>query len=206
MKIVVGSKAGRWLVLAPAEPLYRRRFRAWLCRCTCGLERIVVEGNLVRGLSASCGCGSLGNYRHGQARVGAVTPEYRIWTHMVWRCHNPKDHSYQNYGGRGIMVCAAWSGSFEMFLRDVGPRPGPGYSIDRIDNNRGYEPGNVRWATKRDQSRNMRCNRRFTADGRTQVLEDWAAELGVHPAAILGRLRRGWSVERAVLEPKRLPG
>jgi len=205
MKIAVGITVGRWLVLAPAPPVYRRRLRAWCCRCSCGRERVVVEETLVRGKSRGCGCTNPGNFKHGHARNGTYpdSAEYRAWQAMKYRCFNESSPAYRNYGGRGITVCPEWSASFDAFYAHVGSRPGPSYSIDRIDNNRGYEPGNVRWATKREQTRNTRYSRHLIVNGRTQVLADWAAELGVHPAAILYRLKQGWPVARAVSEPKR---
>lgn len=142
------------------------------------------------------------NYKHGESRHGAVTPEYRAWQHMLARCYNRADRDYKNYGGRGIRVCSRWRRSFTLFLKDVGPRPSDRHSLDRIKNDTGYEPKNCRWATRHVQVRNTRRNHYLTADGQTRVLEDWAAILGVHPAAILGRLRRGWSVKQAVLVPK----
>jgi len=93
-----------------------------------------------------------GQYKHGRRH----TTEYSSWAHMIQRCTNPKNKAWKNYGGRGILVCDAWVGNFQAFLDHIGLKPGPDLSIERIDNNRGYEPGNVKWATDSEQSKNRR--------------------------------------------------
>jgi len=110
-----------------------------------------------------------------------------------------------NYAGRGIGVCPEWAGSFDRFIEDVGRRPSADYSIDRIENDRGYEPGNVRWSLAVEQQRNKRNNRKLTAFGQTKCMSAWAEEIGVSPGTIFGRLSRGWSVEKAV-STRRLAG
>jgi hypothetical protein len=90
----------------------------------------------------------------------AKWPEYAIWTAMKQRCSNPKVKQWKDYGGRGITVCAAWTASFSTFIADVGRRPSPELTIDRIDNDGHYEPGNVQWATRKHQVLNRRRNRR----------------------------------------------
>ena len=95
------------------------------------------------------------NYKHGQSKKGNVTPEYIAWRHMKNRCENPKDPGYKWYGGRGIRVCERWRNSFEAFYEDMGSRP-VGLTLDRIDNESNYEPGNCRWATPKKQAKNSR--------------------------------------------------
>jgi hypothetical protein len=124
------------------------------------------------------------------------TPEYRAWSAMKLRCANPNNEQYHNYGGRGITVCDRWRQSFAAFLVDMGPRPSPRHSIDRIDNNGNYEPGNCRWATSREQNRNRRNNIVLTHDGRTMCLADWARELGVPRGTLLARYRDGQPPDR----------
>lgn len=124
-----------------------------------------------------------GNYKHGMSR----TQEYTIWIGMKVRCYNPKAINFHEYGGRGIIVCDEWRDDFSAFLRDVGPRPGRGYSIDRIDNDGNYEPGNVRWVTMRQQSNNTRRNVRLTHDGKTLTFAQWARELGINVNTIKKR-------------------
>lgn len=135
--------------------------------------------------------------RHGMDR----TPEHRAWVSMKQRCANPKKREYPHYGGRGITVCAEWAASFTEFYRAVGPRPSQDHSLDRIDVNRGYEPGNVRWATQQQQVENTRVARNFTLNGRTQTLSAWAREMGLARGQINGRLAAGWSMEEAILTP-----
>jgi hypothetical protein len=118
--------------------------------------------------------------------------EYRTWDSLKRRCQNPSDRSYSRYGGRGITVCDRWRDSFEAFLTDMGPRPGPGYSIDRI---------NCRWATARQQQQNLRSNRLITFGGETKPLIVWAREKGLTKRSLQFRLNNGWPVERALTTP-----
>src|SRR5204863_7300664 len=100
-----------------------------------------------------------------------------IWSSFRQRCTNPKDKSWGNYGGRGITVCERWH-VFKNFLADMGPRP-PGYQLDRIDNDGGYQPGNCRWTTSSKNNNNKRTNRRITYLSKTQTTTEWARELGM---------------------------
>jgi hypothetical protein len=124
-----------------------------------------------------------------------------VWRHMKVRCNNQKHPSYPNYGGRGIKVCARWR-DFEAFVSDVGAVPA-GHSLDRVDNDHGYEPGNVRWATPTQQLRNTRRNVNLTAFGETKCAKDWSLDhrCSVHHSTILFRLRRGWTSENAIAAP-----
>jgi len=118
---------------------------------------------------------------------------------------NPRSSSFRNWGGRGIRVCDAWRDSFEAFLRDVGPRPSKAHSIDRYPNNDGhYEPGNVRWATPREQQSNKRSAHPLTFQGETLSVMDWARRLGMPQPTLANRIRRGWSTERALTTPSNL--
>lgn len=136
--------------------------KMWECRCECGQTKGVRYHHLLQGRVQSCGC--LGTERriavhlkHGENRAGNnVSPEYRCWAAMKSRCSNPKQISFPNYGGRGIAVCERWQQSFEAFLADMGRKPTPKHSIDRIDNDGNYEPGNCRWATAKEQRSNQR--------------------------------------------------
>jgi len=135
----------------------------WLCRCSCGVARLVKSGSLRSGRSKSCGCLSRElvavrttnrNTKHGLARAGKHHPLFGLWKRMRQRCLDENCDDYPDYGGRGVTVCERWHADFAAFLEDVGPRPSRGHSLDRIDNDRGYEPGNVRWATPVVQARN----------------------------------------------------
>jgi hypothetical protein len=156
----------------------------------------------------SCGCwnrelNTALHTRHGHAaaRKGKVTALYRIWSHMIGRCHNPKDAAFANYGGRGIVVCDRWRDSYTAFMTDVGPRPSSKHTLDRIDNNGGYKPGNVRWATRTQQMRNVRYNRLLTLGAESLPMAAWAERLGIKKATLADRLYRGWSDERALTTP-----
>ena len=125
---------------------------------------------------------------------------------MNRRCGNPKDAAYRHYGGRGITVCDRWRDSFDAFIADMGKRPSRTHSIDRIDNDRGYSPENCRWATRAQQARNKRSSRYLTVGDRTMVAVDWSRETGLSISTITGRLKRGWSPERAISTPVRTKG
>jgi len=120
---------------------------------------------------------------------------------MISRCLNPRNDSFDNYGGRGIKVCYRWRESFVAFYKDMGPKPRRGLSIDRIDNNGNYEPGNCRWAGTFEQSRNMRKNILIEHDGRTHIISDWAVLSGIPLSLLSYRLKRGWSFDRAISTP-----
>lgn len=116
---------------------------------------------------------------------------------MIQRCTNPKRAKFAIYGGRGISVCHRWRASFADFLADVGPRPGRGFSLDRIDVNGNYEPGNVRWSSATEQSRNRRTNTVIAHDGKLLTVQEWAERHGVKYQTVWARLRRGASFDEA---------
>ncbi len=132
-----------------------------------------------------------------------ANPTRGIWANMKQRCLNPKDDKFKDYGGRGITVCREWLDSFEQFFADTGPRPELEYTLDRIDVNGNYEPGNVRWATKREQANNRRVTPHLTLDGETLPLTEWAIRLGLSSATIRGRINRGWPIERVFAPTQR---
>ena len=150
-----GRSFGKWVVLSKSDSVKGKS--RWLCQCECGKERVVVGQTLLNGSSKCCvKCSArVGNVSHGLCKGGKLL-EYGIWRSMKDRCLNSNCSRYVYYGGRGICICDEWIKSFESFYKYIGPKPFSGASVDRIDNNGNYEPGNVRWATKLQQSANTR--------------------------------------------------
>jgi len=176
----------------------------WKCRCSCGNITKVSRTSLKSGNTKSCGC------LHNKLLIERITthglsysPEYRIWSHMIGRCHNPTDTAFKNYGGRGIIVCDEWRNDFMAFYNHVGKRPSLELSIDRIDNNFGYKPGNVKWSNRTEQQHNTRVNHLITINGITKNITQWAKVIGIRSRTIHNRLRSGWPPEKAILQPIR---
>ena len=139
------------------------------------------------------------NTKHGGASRGAHSKEYDSWSAMIRRCELPSQRSYKDYGARGIKVCAAWRADFAAFLRDVGPAPSPGHTIERNEVNGDYEPGNVRWATAKEQSNNRRSSVRVEVAGESLTVAQWAERSGIKYQTLWARLFvRGMSPERAL--------
>lgn len=274
---LTGQPFGKWMVLGNPQRIARGPVNCdwlWDCRCECGTERPVQAGNLIGGLSKSCGCfiaaagvtraehaASMSghaphrdrtNERYGRLLVTgrAVEPDtflctcdcgqavsakahalssgdkiscgcaksgptcesgmrthgrtgdatYRCWQSVVRRCTNPAATGYETYGGRGIRVCDQWR-TFEGFLADMGDRPTPDYSVERIDTNGHYEPGNCKWATRREQANNTTRNRYIEFRGERMTVTEWAGRLGIPEKTLTNRLNRGWTVDRAFAEP-----
>lgn len=199
---LVGKTFGRWTVLERADNAKGGSAR-WLCRCSCGTEGTIISGKLNNGHSTSCGCKrrDVSAVVHATHRKTA-TPVYKSWAGMRARCENPNNQDYSSYGGRGITVDPRWRDSFEVFYADMGDPP-PGTSIDRVDNDLGYFPGNTRWATPIEQANNKRNNVLLSFDGRVQSLAEWARETGIWYYTLRKRLRMGWNVEKALTTPVR---
>lgn len=172
-------------------------------QCTCGTLKMVATHNVPK--IKSCGC-----YRREWVRTrvqpalihgGHGTPEYAVWSGAKNRCHCTSNKDFAKYGGRGIQMCERWRSSFENFLADMGRRPSPGHSLDRVDVDGHYAPGNCRWATRSEQQRNKRSNVCITAQGVTRALAEWAEILGVPHETLRQRVLRGWPPEDVVGVP-----
>lgn len=202
-QIRIGDVFGSLRVISEPFRIMKSQLRTVVvCECACGKQPIVVLYRLVRGKIRSCGCRRLSNIgdakrTHGESYSCKRTPEYHNWDGIIQRCFNPKNKGFKNYGGRGITVDPRWR-IYENFIADVGRCPGPGYSLDRKNNDGNYEPGNVHWATREEQARNRRDNHRLTYSGKTLCLTDWAALVGIKVGTLWRRLKVGWTVERAL--------
>lgn len=197
IKDFTGHKIENLTVIALYDRTKGGSYR-WLCRCVCGNDHLMRGEHLNSGTVISCGCHKRAlviarNTTHGKSR----TPTYSSWAAMVRRCTDCTNPSFVDYGARGILVCEKWRNSFEAFYADLGERPS-GCSLGRIDNNQSYEPGNCRWETTKEQARNKRNTRWFTLHGITKSLAEWAEEAGITGSIVWKRLKRGWSVEKAL--------
>lgn len=196
-----GERLGRLTVLARAES--RGKSTYWLCRCDCGVEKEMAASAL-KG-SVSCGCyrremASIAMRRMSLSHGKSRTRLYRVWQSFRDRCNNPNAQAYENYGGRGITVCESWDDFlvFEAWALSSGYKKG--LSLDRIDNDKGYSPGNCRWATMRQQSNNRRSSMLIAYNGESLSATEWSRKLGIKKATIFSRIRAGLPVEE-VLSP-----
>lgn len=212
VEVSKGDTFGRWVVIGrgPDKLVGQKSYkvRSFRCVCACGTERDVLWSGLQSGKSQSCGClnrerSSQVHTVHGAAAGYAATPEYGAWKAIIDRCENPKNKRFADYGGRGIKMAPEWRKDFVLFLSHVGPRPAPGYSIDRQNNDADYAPGNVRWATSSQQMVNRRNTQFVKVGAQVRPLADIAKEFGIPANTLRHRLRAGWSLSEATSVPVR---
>lgn len=205
---LTGERFGRLDVLGRTDNDKKGNSR-WLCRCDCKdrKEKIISGYNLTHLITQSCGCLRIEQLverssKHGHSQRGKVTRTYTSWCQMLNRCSNPNREDYHYYGGRGITVRNRWM-KFENFLEDMGECH-EGYSINRIDNNKGYCKENCHWATWEEQARNKQNNLYVIHNGRTQLLIEWSNESGIPYLVLYKRIYcRNWSAEKALATPIR---
>lgn len=191
-----GHRFGKLVCLEELPRVDKKRF--WRVRCDCGnvietLQKHFASG----GTRTSCGCDKFHGNQHGLSQ----SPEYRHWVNMISRCENPNTPGFEHYGGRGIRVCERWRSNFENFFADMGARPSPRHSVDRVRVNGHYEPGNCRWALPKTQGRNTRSNRHVIVEGWKVTLAEAVEKAPVPYNTVLYRLKRGWALEDALSRP-----
>lgn len=198
--IPLGERFSSLIILAEAPRkgcLHRRVY----VHCDCGNFASIVFQNIKNGRARSCGCGRA---PHGHSTGGKASRTYSTWRSMKMRCLNPNHPGFPQYGGRGITICERWVESFQSFLEDMGERPA-GMTLDRYpDVNGNYEPGNVRWATARDQQNNRRYTVVIEHNGIRKALTEWAEDRGITAESLYKRIHNyGWSAEKALETPNR---
>lgn len=221
LDVAVGAKYGRLTVLAPAPKIQYKdghEYWAWLCRCECGIEKVIKDSSLKAGITQSCGCLQLEKARlaatwatrHGEGANGRETPEYISWLGLNRRARNPNRKNYHCWDG--VEVCERWL-VYENFLADMGRRPTKKHSIDRIENEGHYScgkcsqclrngwPFNGRWATSAEQARNRSDNHFLTIGAETLCIEDWEITRGLPKGLVRGRVSAGWLIDENILRP-----
>ena len=201
---LTGKRFGR-LIVVEFNGHNKYRQPRWLCKCDCGNTTVVTGSDLRSGATLSCGC-----YRKDRIMEAKVThgmsysnvyPEYN---NMKRRCYNENAHNYKHYGGRGIKICDRWLNDIHEFYNDVSVLPNfreEGYTLDRINNDGDYEPGNVRWATRKEQSNNRRpyytCKNLYEYDGKMRSLKEISDITGISRSTLNNRILKGWEPEKA---------
>lgn len=200
---IAGERYGRLVAIERVAP-HASGYTQWSFRCDCGVVTTKPVRDIRLGKIESCGClliekRKVAHRSHGHTSGGAETPEYRCWKAVIARCCSPDRKDWHRYGGRGIKVCDEWRGNFASFLAHIGARPSLRHSIDRYpDKNGNYEPGNVRWATSKEQARNSRMNRIVDFDGASITLVELAERTGIKRERLAYRLNKGMDAAAAV--------
>lgn len=199
IEILSGSKFGKLQVLNQITKLNNVAYSE--CICDCGKTITILSSKILKGVFRSCGCIHKSRLlkRHGFTD----DPTWRVWCGMIDRCTKSYRREYKYYGGRGITVCDRWRESFLNFLSDMGERPSLKHTIDRIDNDSEYSPGNCRWTTMYEQVQNRAVTRKILFNGQIKPLKVWCKELSLHFTSIDYRIRNGWDIDRALSTPVR---
>lgn len=199
-KLIAGDKIGRLTLISSFRGGEGHLY--WNCICECGVKTTPRDTTLKYRKALSCGCLrlellSITHREHGDSNK----PEWLAWNSMIERCERKSHPAFKNYGLRGIKVCRRWRRSYPLFLADVGRRPSPSHSLNRIENDGNYEPGNVNWATRTEQARNRRSNRIIEIDGVRKTATEWANHFHINYWTACHRIKYGWSVKEAFTAP-----
>lgn len=190
-KDMTGQRFNRLTIISYAG---HRGRAAWLCRCDCGTEFISPGKPIRHGRTKSCGCWAR-DLAKSRGRGRLRTPEYGSWRAAKRRCDQATNKSFHNYGGRGIYMCERWLHSFDNFLADMGRRPTPKHTLDRLSNDGPYSPENCRWATRQEQAQNQRKTKLITHAGETMSVSAWARKLGINVTSLWKANNRGVTLE-----------
>lgn len=204
LKNLIDQRFGR-LVVIEYDSKDRFGKSRWKCLCDCGTICTKNGFDLTSGDTKSCGCFLRESRKYLRRTHGmSGTPEWHTWKRMLERCleRHKTNPRYSSYAGRGIKVCERWRKSFLAFYEDLGPKPSPLHSLDRISVNGDYEPANVRWATRFEQARNKRRNRFIEHANQRLTLSEWTRKLNLSPDLLRRRLQDGWNIERALIPPR----
>ena len=193
---ITGKKFGRLFVIKFVGVI--RRVSMWECLCDCGNIKNIAGIDLRSGHTTSCGCylkeiRGKHSITHGDLINNKRSPEYEAWLNLRRRCFDSTNKRFPNYGGRGVTVCPQWLGKdgFKNFLSYIGRRPSSKHSVDRFPNKNGnYEPGNVRWATMRQQCSNRTTNVWYEAEGKRMIRQDWLRHFNVHDLTFCRLMKR----------------
>lgn len=206
-KDIEGQRFGRWIVVEYCGIMPNSSVSAWKCRCDCGTIKIIKAASLQSGRSQSCGCrhkeivAAVGRSRAGLRKRHPV--EYACWNQMLQRCHNPNNPTYERYGAKGIRVCARWRRGFEEFFKDMGSKPTPEHTLDRIKSDQDYKPVNCQWLHKSLQARNRLYVKRYTINGEKLCIPEISKKYNIKERTIYWRIKKGWSMDRVVgIDPK----
>lgn len=208
IKDLTGIIRGRLTVISfsHSEHSSYGRIYFWNCLCSCGNVKAIRRNCLsLKSGSMSCGCAIIEINKTGirnKKHEDTGSKEYTAWNNIKSRCFRKTNKHYRNYGGRGITVCDRWLNSYSNFISDVGRAPSDKHSLDRINNNGNYEPGNVKWSTIKDQSNNKRTSKLISYNGETMTVSRWANKLSLNYKTLWDRINNGWTIDRAFTTTK----